>query len=168
MSTAPRPPLQLSASSLGPVAKLDGALSKNAQNMVYARNGTGKSFLTRALRYLDLQAQQQDISDAAFNLVSEESTSGEGSFQLSQGTTVLGSLKLNQRTKHIEALTPDRIFHVFSDDFVHTELRQREYAMDGNIENEIRLDQTNIDTKNAESLLGGKKVELGNPSNRSF
>ena len=55
MSTLPKPPLQLKATCLGPVAKLDAPLSKSARNMIYARNGTGKSFITRALRYLDMR-----------------------------------------------------------------------------------------------------------------
>lgn len=161
MSTAPRPPLRLSATCLGPVAKLDATLSKNAQNLIYARNGTGKSFLTRALRYLDLQAQGQDVSDAAFNLVSEESNDSQGSFSLIQGTTNLATLSLNHRANQVLANTHDRIFHVFSDDFVHSDLRQRNYDMDGNIESEIRLDQTNIDTKNVEERLRLKQREFG-------
>lgn len=36
------------ANWLGPVGTLDADLSKYAQNLVYAGNGTGKSFLTRA------------------------------------------------------------------------------------------------------------------------
>lgn len=161
MSTTPRPPLQLSAICLGPVAKLDVTLSKNAQNVIYARNGTGKSFLTRALRYLDLQAQGQDVSDAAFNLVSEESNDSQGSFSLIQGATNLATLSLNHRANQVLANTHDRIFHVFSDDFVHTDLRQRNYDMDGNIESEIRLDQTNIDTKDVEERLKSTQTELG-------
>lgn len=160
MSTAPRPPLQLSATCLGPVAKLEGTLSRNAQNVIYARNGTGKSFLTRALRYLDLHAQGQDVSDAAFNLVSEESCDGHGRLSLKQGTTDLATLSLNRAANQVLASTHDRIFHVFSDDFVHTDLRQRDYDMDGNIESEIRLDQTNIDTKDVEEKLSSTQTEL--------
>lgn len=155
MSTLPKPPLHLKASCLGPVAKLDTPLSKNARNMIYARNGTGKSFITRALRYLDMHAQQADISDAAFNLVSEESADGRGSFSLTQGPTALGALMLDNSNSIVSASSPDRIFHVFSDEFVHTELRQNDYDMDGDIESEITLDQDNIDTKDVE-----KKLEL--------
>lgn len=153
MSTAPKPPLQLSATCLGPVAKLDATLSKNAQNMIYARNGTGKSFLTRALRYIDAHAQGGDISKAAFDLVAEESHDSQGRFTLVQGSTSLATLSLNLRAGQVAANTHDRIFHVFSDDFVHAELRQRNFDMDGNIENEIRIDQVNIDTKDAQEKL---------------
>lgn len=162
MSTAPKPPLQLSASSLGPVAKLNATLSKNAQNMIYARNGTGKSFLTRALRYLDVHAQGGDISNAAFDLVAEESQDSQGSFSLFQGSGNLANLTLNLRSKQVSANTHDRIFHVFSEDFVHSELRQRNFDMDGNIESEIRLDQVNIDTKEAEEKFTENEKAISN------
>lgn len=159
MSSAPTPQLHITATNLGPVSKLDASLSKHAQNMIYARNGTGKSFLTRALRYLDMHVQDQDISEAAFYLVSEEAADSRGSFALVQGTTNLGSLALHQSGNQVSANTYDRIFHVFSDDFVHAELRQRNYDLDGNIENEIQLDQTNIDTKEVEQRLDTKQKD---------
>lgn len=159
MSTLPKPPLQLKVNCLGPVAKLDAPLSKYARNMIYARNGTGKSFITRALRYLDMHGQQSDISDAAFSLVSEESVDGRGSFSLAQGTTVLGSLTLDNGNSSVTATCADRIFHVFSDDFVHAELRQNDYDMDGNIASEITLDQDNIDTKEVEKRLETKQKD---------
>ncbi|MGV8856285.1 MAG: AAA family ATPase [Devosia sp.] len=145
--------LRLTAANLGPVASLDATLSKNAQNLIYARNGTGKSFLTRALRYLDLQAQGQDVSDAAFSLVSEESADSRGSFALAQGSTPLGSLDLHFTGNTVSANSHDRVFHVFSDDFVQTDLRQRNFDMDGNFDGEIQLDQINIDTTDAEKRL---------------
>jgi len=91
MSSAPKPSLHIQATSLGPVAQLDADLSKFAQNLVYARNGTGKSFLTRALRYLDLHGEGQDIQDAPTNLIAEESTTGQGMFELSQGGASIGN-----------------------------------------------------------------------------
>lgn len=127
--------------------------------MIYARNGTGKSFITRALRYLDIYGQQGDISDAAFNLVSEESVDGFGNFSLAQGPTVLCSLTLDNNKSSVSASSPDRIFHVFSDEFVHAELRQNNYDMDGEIESEITLDQDNIDTKDVEKRLEAKQAD---------
>ncbi|MFT8541980.1 AAA family ATPase [Acetobacter sp.] len=143
-------PLKLKATNLGPVTVIDATLSKYAQNLIYARNGTGKSFLTRALRYLDLHAQGMDVANTAFDLVSEESSDGRGGFTLTRGGTSLGTLSLDCSRKDASANPHDRIFHVFSDDFVHSELRQQNFAPDGNIDNQIQLDQTNIDTKDVE------------------
>lgn len=160
MSTPPTPPLQITAQCLGPVNKLDASLSKNAQNLIYARNGTGKSFLTRALRFLDLHAQGKDTANAAFDLVSEESATTQGSFSIRQGPTVLGSLDLQLNNQRVTPNTYDRIFHVFSTEFVHEELLQRNYDLDGRIESEIQLDQTNISTKEIEQRIDQKQKDL--------
>jgi hypothetical protein len=43
MSTPPKPQLHLNATCLGPVLSLNADLSKHNSNLVYAKNGTGKS-----------------------------------------------------------------------------------------------------------------------------
>ncbi|SHG32727.1 Wobble nucleotide-excising tRNase [Kaistia soli DSM 19436] len=152
--------LKLSVRALGPVTKLEASLSQNAQNLIYARNGTGKSFLTRALRYIDLFGQGQDISDAAFNLVSEEASDSEGSFLLTRGDSRVASLSLNLRAAQVKADAHGRIFHVFSDEFVNSELRQRQFEIDGNIETEIILDHQLIDTKALEKRRSAKESQI--------
>ncbi len=159
MSTSPKQPLHLKAICIGPVQRLDAQLSKNPRNIIYARNGTGKSFVARALRYLDMFGQQSDISNAAFSLVSEESTDRQGIFSLSQGASILGSLDLDNKNSIVSATCTDRIFHVFSEDFVHHELRQNDYDMNGDIASEIILDQQNIDTKDVESRIETKQKD---------
>jgi wobble nucleotide-excising tRNase len=67
---------------------------------------------------------------------------------------------LERDAAQVAANSYNRIFHVFSDDFVHTELRQRNFDMDSNIDNEIRLDHTNIDTKDVQDRLAAKEREL--------
>lgn len=140
MSTPPKPSFSLSARNLGPIFSLDGELTKHAQNLIFARNGTGKSFLSRALRYLDLKGQGRDITDAADNLVSDESADGKGSFSFSRGTNAIGALQLEKNGGSVTANVTDTIFHVFSEDFVHEELRERAYEIDGKIENQISVD----------------------------
>src|SRR3546814_15575726 len=125
MSTMPRAQMEVSATCLGPVQKLNAPLSKHAQNLIYARNGTGKSFLTRAFRYLDMHGQGEDISAAAFNLISEESPDNRGRFAPVPGTTHLGSLTLHQTTTNVTATTHDRIFHASSHHFSHPQFRRR-------------------------------------------
>lgn len=160
MSSVPKPSLHIRAISLGPVAQLDADLSKFAQNLVYARNGTGKSFLTRALRYLDLHGDGQDIQDAPTNLIAEESANGQGMFELSQGGASIGRLRLDLPTRQATPQLGDRIFHVFSEDFVHSELRQTNFVVDGNIESKITLDHTIISTKDAEEKVQTAETRL--------
>ncbi|KEO57078.1 AAA family ATPase [Thalassospira permensis] len=144
MNSQPRPKFAIEANFLGPVLSLNGELSDRPQNLVFARNGTGKSFLSRALRYLDKAAEGKDISDAAVNLVSDEALDGIGSFKIAQGQETLGQLKLYKKENNIVPDTSKRIFHVFSEDFVHEELRERLYNPDGNIENQIAVDSDEI------------------------
>ena len=118
MNTPSKPNLSMSARFLGPVLSLDGELTKNAQNLIFARNGTGKSFLSRAFRYLDFHCQDIDLSDAARNLVSDEAQDGKGQFTFSRGTQTLGALQLGKNDGTVIAQATDTIFHVFSEDFV--------------------------------------------------
>ena len=153
MNTVAKSRFSVSASYLGPVLSLDWELTKNDQNLIFARNGTGKSFLSRAFRYLDLHGQQQDISDAAFNLVSDESGDGTGSFSFSRGADAKGKLSLAKAGDNVSADITDTIFHVFSEDFVHDELRDRRYELDGQIENQIAVDSENIKLDDARKAL---------------
>ncbi len=157
MNTAPKPKFSLSARNLGPVLTLDGELTKNSQNLVFARNGIGKSFLSRAFRYLDLHCQKEDVADAAFNLVSDESIDGSGSFAFSRGATAIGELSLQKAGDAVTATANDTIFHVFSEDFVQEELRERKYELDGEIENQIAVDSENIKLDDAKKALEDAK-----------
>lgn len=153
MNTPPNPDFTIKASYLGPIFSVNGELSRNAQNLIFARNGTGKSFLSRAFRYLDLHGQGKDVSKAAFYLVSDESADGKGSFSFSRGTDALGTLQLEKAGNNVTASVADTIFHVFSEDFVHDELRDREYEIDGEIENQIAVDSANIQLQDTQEEL---------------
>lgn len=153
MNTPAKPPLKLSVRFLGPVISLDGDLASKRRNLIFARNGTGKSFLSRAFRCLDLHGQQKPITDAPKNLVSDESSDGKGSFFIKRGDNLLGQLQLDKKGNVVAATVGDVIFHVFSEDFVHEELREQRYEINGNIENEIAIDSSNIKLKDAQAKL---------------
>ncbi len=155
MSTPPRMPYFISAQHLGPIMSLDGQLSNKQQNMIFARNGTGKSFLSRALRYLDHYGQDGDTSLAPTRLVSDEASSGQGSFSLKVGAEELGRLDLQKVTGQVSAkIAEGTIFHVFNDEFVHDQLRERSFNIDGNIEHEIAVDRENIRLNEARETVG--------------
>lgn len=153
MNTPPQPSLKITANYLGPVFSLEGTLSSRAQNLVFARSGTGKSFLARAFRYLDLHGQGDVIEDAATCLVSDESPDGSGKFSFLRGTQSLGELLLEKAGTDTTTQDPNVIFHVFSEDFVSKELREREYSMDGEIENQIAVDSETIALKDTQDAL---------------
>lgn len=153
MSTPANPKFAISAAYLGPVFSLDGELTKNAQNLVFARNGTGKSFLSRAFRYLDMYGQGAPIDGAPINLVSDESPDGKGAFSFGRDTNVMGSLNVDKISDQAVAQVNNTIFHVFSEDFVQEELREQQYSLNGEIENQITVDSANIQLKDAQDAL---------------
>lgn len=153
MSTPQKPNFLISASHIGPVFSLSGELTNKAQNLIFARNGTGKSFLSRAFRYLDLHGQGRDVDDAAKNLISDESVDGKGSFSFARGLTALGTLSLDKNGDVVTPQLGGTIFHVFSEDFVQEELRERQYEIDGEIESRIAVDSENFKIKDAQDEL---------------
>lgn len=157
MNTAPKPKIKISARHLGPVLSLDGELSEKGQNLIFARNGTGKSFLSRGFRCLDQSGDGKDITNAAHNLVSDESPDDKGNLTVSRRGT-LGELSLQKNATPI-AQSPDKIFHVFSEDFVHEELREKEFNPDSNIENQIAVDSEEIKLKEAQEAVTAAEKE---------
>ncbi|PYE96603.1 wobble nucleotide-excising tRNase [Rhizobium sp. PP-F2F-G38] len=81
-------------------------------------------------------------------------------FELSQGGTRIGRLSLDLTTRQATPLIGDRIFHVFSEDFVHSELRQTNFVVNGNIESKITLDHTIIRNKDAEDKVQQAETRL--------
>lgn len=169
MNTPSNQEFGISAKHLGPILSFTDTLSAKGQNLIFARNGTGKSFLSRAFWYLDLcrtidsdkaagraldDAMREAWENAARNLISEEASNGQGEFSFSRGGVVMGSLRL-ERAKNPNAQLADTIFHVFSDEFIHRELRKREYNPDGEIENQIVADvgSDNIQLREMQAAL---------------
>ena len=143
-------PFRISAKYIGPIFSMDGELTKRAQNLIFARNGTGKSFISRAFRCLDLYGQEIDVLEFAEKLVSEESENGLGEFQFFRGTNQLGKLSLNANGPVVDVEIGNTIFHVFSEDFVHEELREKKFELDSEIKNEISIGSENIKLNSAQ------------------
>jgi hypothetical protein len=150
MTYQPNEPFKISVEHLGPVIALDCELSKNAQNLVFARNGTGKSFLSIAFRFLDSHRQGKDIQTAPHDLVSEEFPNKKGKFRFFRGTTSLGELALDNGNDVVMPDNDETIFHMFSEDFIQDELRDRAYEINGDISNEITIGSENSDLKDAQ------------------
>ena len=158
---------------LGPLISLDGKLSGKNRNLVFARNGAGKSFLSRGLMCLDRSSTGEDVSDAASNLVSDESQDGKASLTVSRGATVLGNLLLQRRDGNdvVAPKTSECIFHVFSEDFINSELRENEFSPDSNIEGQITVDRKNItlnDARNAVEVAEKAEAEEFASLNQEF
>ena len=164
----PRPNLRIEATHIGPIMGLQQDLSAEKQNLIYARNGTGKSFIARALRFLDQTVyssyEQSEIPDL---LVSEESNQGTGSFRLYEGSSCIGSLELDARAKTVTQSEPSYIFHVFTEDYIDEEVRNRLEELDGEIHHEIiigrehvELDRKELELENKAATARSRRKEL--------
>ena len=152
---------KLQVKGIGPILSLDTLLSDRPHNLIFARNGTGKSFLSRAFRYLD----NQELDDPVRNLVSEE-THGSCEFAFLYGDTILGSLKIDSNdTEPVQASGDGTIFHVFSEDFVQEELRETGYTLNGDIEHEITVDKANIEIQKVKDQLEKYRTDYHNAFN---
>ena len=170
--------LEIIADHIGPIISLkngNGGLSNKGKdrerNLIFAKNGMGKSFLSRAFRYLDLHQQGEDINEAAHYLVSKESkynksALNKGEFEIRSGSGFIGKLRLtkglNKDAGIVEAKTKDRIFHVFSSDFIEEQLSEKAFQLsqpDSDMQIEIIVGEGNVKLKNKEGELKQKKVE---------
>ncbi len=151
----------MKAEHIGPIIKLDAELSPKKQNLIFARNGIGKSFIARSLRLFDQSVfSDEQKKEIPGWLVSEESSNGKGSFSLYEGNTCVGSLKLNTQAKSTNITDLKYIFHVFSEDYVNEVLRETRFELDGEITHQIIVGKENaeLDEKEAEKI--GKTENL--------
>ncbi len=156
-----KPTLKISATHIGPIMSLDAPLSKNKQNLIFARNGTGKSFLARSLRLLDEDSLEGVTpKEMPELLVSEEAPSKQGTFQLYEDQDCIGSIGLNCLSQSVSFSAPRYIFHVFSEDYVDFHLRQKSFELDGEIKHEIIVGQENLTLDAKESEVASKKENL--------
>ncbi|MGU9963328.1 MAG: AAA family ATPase [Candidatus Halichondribacter symbioticus] len=149
---------------IGPIKRLDGLLSPKDQNLIFARNGTGKSFLSRAFRYIaeyndqaNLQTSNNDdnsksLAELLVSKESEDSGDGSAKFIFSQNKKVLAKLDINKQNRNPvpEIDRQKTIFHVFSQDFVDNELGKAKYKVNlKEITQTMTVGSENIKLENA-------------------
>lgn len=154
-----KPKLHLKASYIGPIMSLDSNLSEERQNLIFATNGTGKSFLSRAFRLLDQYRDDQSSIEAS-DIVSEESTSG--TFSILEDAVKIADVKLDTNTGSSLNVSPEHLFHVFSADYVESELKRKSYhELDGTTNHEIILGKPNAELIEKQDELTKKQADYG-------
>ena len=134
--------LQIKVRNIGPIRSLDAKLA-GQQNLIFARNGTGKSYITRALSVLEGTDGDQDKEWPKL-LVSTEAQEGKGTLELIENGTTIGKVDLNRRTGETQRAVDGHIFHVFSEDYIDQNLRQTRYKLNGDITHEIVMGEENV------------------------
>ena len=101
--------------------------------------------MARALRSLDksMLSADEDLTIPDL-LVSEESPNGYGNFSLQEGDVTIGRLELNSTLKSVSRTGPKYIFHVFSEDYVTEQIRNKLEDLDGEISHEIIVGKENV------------------------
>jgi wobble nucleotide-excising tRNase len=150
--------LSIRAKHIGPIIELDGKLSPEGQNLLFATSGTGKSFISRALRALDgpVEDGEKDIDPA--DVVSEESS--DGALSLFEGTAEITKIVFDKTFGLITRSPSVYIFHVFSSDYVGAELASRSYELNGDIDHQIILGKENRELQDKEAELAKVNGEL--------
>ncbi|AGI71916.1 hypothetical protein OA238_c18050 [Octadecabacter arcticus 238] len=152
-----RSKLHLKASYIGPIMSLDSDLSEERQNLIFATNGTGKSFLSRTFRLLD-QFRDDQQSIQASDIVSEEGT--VGTFRILEGAANLAEVNLDTSGGSSLNISPDHLFHVFSADYVESELKRKSYhELDGTTTHEIILGKPNAELIEKQDELEKKQAD---------
>ncbi|MCB1217075.1 AAA family ATPase [bacterium] len=150
--------MQITINHFGPINELDGQLSSRAQNLIYARNGTGKSFISRAFLYLDFKGQDLEIENAPLDLISDESPIG--SFSFGSELVNYGSIKVTKDPRSHEMTLGDKIFHVFCHDFVQNEVHEQDYSLKGVSKKSILIDRENIEINKIRTEIEEKSLSL--------
>jgi hypothetical protein len=150
--------LSIQVKHIGPIMELEGKLSPNGQNLLFATSGTGKSFISRALRALDGPTEEggKDIDPA--DVVSEESS--DGALSLLEGNVEITKIVFDKTFGLITRSPNQYIFHVFSSDYVGAELASRSYELDGDIDHQIILGKENLELQDKEAELAKINGEL--------
>ncbi len=158
-----KPTYKIKIRDIGPIADLDSPLSDKPQNLIFASNGKGKSFLSRTFRYIAEHNNQENQETIADLLVSKESlVSGDGSaeFIFSSNKGDLAKLKITKQDKNpIPEIKFKTIFHVFSQDFIDTELREVEYKLHEKTFKETILGIDNIKLKEARKKFEESEID---------
>lgn len=160
MPSTQKPKLTIKAKNLGPHHDFTFSqdVSKDLKIGVFANNGSGKTFLSRALRLLD-RNNLEETTDSS-ELVSFGQNQGSFSIEVKDGTVVekteinfsrTSQPEINHRSKYI--------FHVFNSDFVRDNIQVRNYSPDKGIDGYI-IGEKIIDVSNDEAELKQLKNDL--------
>ncbi|ATG43645.1 hypothetical protein PhaeoP13_01708 [Phaeobacter piscinae] len=100
-----------------------------------------------------------DPTDVPNLLVSEEAPSGLGKFSLWEGSNCIGGLELDVKNKTFSRTPTPYIFHVFSEDYVDENIRNKLEVLNGEISHEIIVGKDNAELDSKETERRNKNRE---------
>ncbi len=136
---------EIKAENIGPHLVINDSFPMSKLKLgVFANNGTGKTFISRAFRLL-INNEAERVN----KILTINKTKGNFNLKISEqtdGTTIHKklSIKLNKDKEAVIVNDTDYIFHVFNSDYVKDNIEELKYNPDGEIEGYI-LGKTKID-----------------------
>ena len=151
---------KIKVENLGPIEKLDEELSHDNRILIYANNGTGKSFISRSLKLLDSDFDESDFSNIATNLLRMEATTKKGSISIFQGEKCVASVAIDGNIPSIDISRNDFIFSIFNSEYVDQEVKvAKQFEFRDAIEGEIILGSKSIEIETKEKLVSDLSIE---------
>ena len=136
----PSSKLHLKIHNIGPHVNVDYSLEiKNLKMAIYARNGEGKTFISRAFRSMEIDDSLK--TEYAKNLLRNGSTEGYFLFQIDDSKY---ELNLNKTGMKFQQSGDKKIFHTFNSDYIRDNFVKVNYNLNENIPGYI-LGKENID-----------------------
>ncbi len=134
---------------------------KTNKTLIFANNGSGKTFLSKAFRLLDDQYEKRN--EAHDNLLTFDKTNAELELLIKNKSS---NIKIKQGESPLLE-NPYYIFHVFNSDYVNDVIKSRKYSPinKNEINGEIVIGTTSVelDEKRAKlSEFGNKKWNFKN------
>ncbi|MBF2755876.1 MAG: AAA family ATPase [Gammaproteobacteria bacterium AqS3] len=155
-----KPQLRIEAKHIGPIMQINAELSSNKQNLIFAKNGVGKSFIARALRHLGGRVNTKHADEELPKLlVSQEAEGSKGYFKLFEDGNKIGGIEMGTEVSPVLIRSePKYIFHVFSQDYVDEEIRNKLDDLDGEITHEIIIGGENVELDELKTTIIEKKT----------
>lgn len=153
---------ELSTVNLGPHEALNTKIQISSLEMgIYANNGTGKTFLSRAFR---LSSKEELDSNDSNKLLTIGKNDGSFKFKITNTAepSIIRELEFSikrDKTPNISKNTTGYIFRVFNDDYIRENLEGLKYKPNGEIEGYI-LGKEKIDLTKEKDELEKNTTEL--------
>ncbi|MCW3084259.1 MAG: hypothetical protein JWP12_1625 [Bacteroidetes bacterium] len=151
---------KIEAQNIGPHENLTATFPMTALKIgVFANNGSGKTFLSRMFRLINVNTAEKTNKLLAIN-----KTSGSFAFQIKEKkenveTTRNLSIKLQKNKEPVIINDTGYIFHVFNSDYVKENIEELHYKADGEIEGYI-IGKAVIDLSKEKKLLEDLQTNL--------
>lgn len=154
--------IEISTTNLGPHESLNSKLQTSSLEIgIYANNGTGKTFLSRAFRLATKNNLKPEDSNKLLTIGKTD-----GAFKLKIANTqepgVNRELEFEIRRNKVPSIsknTTGYLFRVFNDDYVKENLEGLKYRPDGQIEGYI-LSKEKIDLTKEKEVLAKSELDF--------